>query len=680
MLKSARALAPAPARLGCLAHAAAALVAALVLAAAPIPAHAIVALTPELQKQVRAATFEVVIRKPTKDSVTYEKPLPLELVPFTERNDAYWPVGTAFAVAPDTFVTAAHVLVVGVGSQFGTPGIRDGRGGVYSIERVLKFSLHEDYAVFTVSGAPPVTPFATSAAAAVDDLVFTVGNALGEGVVIRDGLLTSLTPEPQDGKWKYLRFSAAASPGNSGGPLLDAQGRAVGVVIAKSPNENLNYALPIERVLNGSDKRAVFDTRESFGIPKLLQGTIVAQFVESFALPLPFAEFSRNFRAAVLRFVKEQQVKLLASEAADLFPKGASGKLLATLYEANDPCLVAQQDDRSWDVHSCDTDSEVRLPGDGRVWTCQDAGPAQLFHLQYPGTASDEHHYHDTREFMDLLLKALKLPRIVGTQAVRITSLGAAQQESLLRDHFGRLWQLRVWSLGYADGYVVVLALPTPDGYVGLMSLTTSTFLDGVTESSRFLADYLYLTYTGSLTQWRAFLERRELRPAVFDRIRLQYAFDKALRFDSPRLQLDSSGVMTVSAQSTLAMQMAYMLDEGKLVWDVGGVVLREDRDRKTYLAAYRQSHPAEDAGRDRRERWEHMTRRDGDFNGSAQHDDQYKSFWIRTVGAGAGPAGSADTAARPLYEIVYSTDTSVLPPQIEDIQSRLPKVLRVTE
>jgi serine protease Do len=654
-----------------------ALIATLLMASAPAATWAAAALTPQLQQQLRAATFEVVIKKPVKDLLTYEKPLPLELIPYIERTDAYWPVGTAFAIAPDTFVTAAHVIISGVGSQFGVPGIRDSQGKVYSIDRILKFAMHEDFVVFTVNGAPAVTPFATSTTAAVDDAVFAVGNALGEGVVVRDGLLTSLTPEPQDGLWKYLRFSAAASPGNSGGPLLDIQGRVIGVVIAKSPNENLNYALPIEHVLEGSDKLAVFDTRRSFGIPSLLQGSTVGELKDSFALPLPFEEFSRKVSAALLKFVQVQEAKLVA-ETADLFPKGASGKLLATLYGSYEPCLVEQQEDRSWDVHSCSKESETPLPGDGRAWICQDAGPAQLFRLQYPGSAADEHHYHDSREFMDLLLKAVNVPRMVGTQPVRITSLGAAQRESVVRDHFGRPWQLRIWSLGYSDAYVVVLALPTPDGYVGLMTVSASTFLDGVVEGIRFVSDYLYLTYTGSLAQWRAFLDRRELRPAVFDRIRLQYDPDKGVRFDSPRLQLDSSGVVTVGAQSSLDLQMAYMLDQGKLVWDVGAVVVREDRDKHTYLGAYRQPKPADDAGKERRERWEHMSHRDGDFTGTAQHDDQLKSFWIRTVAQGA--SAGAGTETRPLYELVYSIEGSVLPRQMEEIQARLPKVLRVAE
>ena len=53
---------------------------------------------PEMQKRVRAATFEVVVPKPADTGITYERPLPLELLPFSERNDHYWSLGTAFAM------------------------------------------------------------------------------------------------------------------------------------------------------------------------------------------------------------------------------------------------------------------------------------------------------------------------------------------------------------------------------------------------------------------------------------------------------------------------------------------------------------------------------------------------------------------------------------------------------
>ncbi len=634
-------------------------------------------LTSELQRQVRAATFEVVLKKPEQDTLTYEKPLPLELIPFQERNDKYRSVGTAFAISPSTFVTAAHVIGIGITSQFGAPAIRDGDGKVYPIERILKYSNHEDFVVFTVSGAPAVSPLATNTAAAIDDPVFAVGNALGEGIVIRDGLLTSLTPEAQDGRWKWLRFSAAASPGNSGGPLLDAQGRVIGLVDAKSPNENLNYALPIERLLNAPDRSGTFETRESFGIPKLLRGSIVADFRETFPLPLAFPEFARTVRAIFLKYFKEQYAKVLAAEADTIFPRGQSARLLATLHTRFNPSMMEQAEDKSWELGSC-AGTDTSLPGDGHVWHCGGTAGGVLFRITFPGYGVDERHYKDSKEFMDLLLKGVVVPRVVGSQAVRVISAGPALQDSLVRDGYGRVWQLRSWALGYADTYLMALALPTPDGYVGMLAMVPSGLAEVQTEALKFLADYIYLSYTGSLPQWQAFLQRRELRPAVFEHIRLQYEFGKELRLDSPRLQFNSAGIVTAGPQSSLDLRMTYMMDRGRITWDLGGIEVKPDRDKKTFVAAYRQPKPGEDAGKPARDRWEHMLHHEEEFSGRLQHDNDLTDFWIRTVARGDGPV--AEDAMRPQYELVYNVDRALQQQESEDIKGRLTGSFKVTE
>ena len=118
---------------------------------------------PEVQKAVRAATFEVVLRKADSDSLSYEKPLPLDLIPYVIRNDHFWSIGTAFAIGPNTYVSAAHVLLSAVGSQFGAPALRDSAGHVYPVNQVLKFSAHEDFIVFSISGAPDAVALAAAA-------------------------------------------------------------------------------------------------------------------------------------------------------------------------------------------------------------------------------------------------------------------------------------------------------------------------------------------------------------------------------------------------------------------------------------------------------------------------------------------------------------------------------------
>ncbi len=282
-------------------------------------AHA--AVTPELQHAIRENTFEVVVKKPEPDPVKYEKPLPLELLPYIERTDAYRSIGTAFALGHNMYVTAAHVIAVAVGSQFGPPALRRSDGTIYGIDRILKFSQHQDFVVFSLQNDPAPAGLVPNTSPKIDEPVLAIGNALGEGVVIRDGLYTSDTPEAQDGRWKWIRFSAAASPGNSGGPLCDADGRVMGIVIGKSPNENLNYSLPIALVLDADAQKARFDVKALTGLP-YMQGTYTFSYQDDFNLPLAWPAFVDAFRKIIDRHSDDSRALLKKTYADTLFPKG----------------------------------------------------------------------------------------------------------------------------------------------------------------------------------------------------------------------------------------------------------------------------------------------------------------------------------------------------------------------
>jgi hypothetical protein len=98
---------------------------------------------------------KVVVGKPAADPLAYEKPLPLELMPYRERTDKFQSIGTAFAIGPNRFVTAAHVIIAGNGSQYGPVALRNAAGTVYRVDKIIKYSSSEDYAVFSVI-APPL--------------------------------------------------------------------------------------------------------------------------------------------------------------------------------------------------------------------------------------------------------------------------------------------------------------------------------------------------------------------------------------------------------------------------------------------------------------------------------------------------------------------------------------------
>jgi serine protease Do len=212
-------------------------------------------------RQLAAGVFEVVVPKlEDEQGTTYAVPLPTELVPFARRSDKFAGIGTAFALSPTRFVTAAHVMPL-VGSYSDRYYLRDSSGATYEVGRITKYSQTRDLAELELlTPAASVVPLEPRTDVAIGETVFTVGNAIGEGIVARGGTITSRTPEPVEGKWSFLRFTAPASPGNSGGPLVDAAGRVLGVVVRKSAAENLNEAVPIQELLSlGSSSCELLD-------------------------------------------------------------------------------------------------------------------------------------------------------------------------------------------------------------------------------------------------------------------------------------------------------------------------------------------------------------------------------------------------------------------------------------
>jgi len=163
-----------------------------------LPLFPLDAVSPELTDRMARNVFEVVVRKPEADPLGYAERLPLELLPFADRNDPYYSVGTAFALSDGRFVSAGHVFSPHARTLQPYFGLRDAAGDVHPIGDILAYSFWRDYIVFEVPGLR-TTGLRDVAAPKVNARVFTVGNALGEGVVIRDGTLTSLTPEERKG-------------------------------------------------------------------------------------------------------------------------------------------------------------------------------------------------------------------------------------------------------------------------------------------------------------------------------------------------------------------------------------------------------------------------------------------------------------------------------------------------
>lgn len=624
------------------------------------------AVTGDLQRAVRAVTLEVVVPKATEDPLTYEKPLPLELIPYAERNDKYWSIGTAFAIEPGRYVTAAHVLVSVIGSQFGPPALRDSAGTIHPIGDITKFSSHEDFVVFSAAGEVAGKALEVNRTPTVDEAVYAVGNALGEGIIIRDGLFTSETPEQQDGRWKWLRFSAAASPGNSGGPLLDTKGRVVGVVIGKSPNENLNYALPIGRVLDAPAGRASFDQTFLQKLPNATP-TVTGRVTRDFRLPLDFPAFSAAYRKLVAEENRRSREQLRSTHAGELFPAGpGSGAVLSTVVNDPFPRFVGQDANGQWEAATPEEFVEIDVPGGIRVEMARQFNIG-LFHLSRRNGPGPPVPDDDSRAFMDLLLKAQPLNRQVGTDAVRVTSVGRASRDEPVRDAFGREWRRRIWPLGYSDAFLVTYSLPVPDGSVGMIQTIAAAGFDPSLENLELMADYLYVSYSGTLPQWSRFLDS-PLRPPPLKDVSIRRDARKGFVLTGPGLSLKLvPDALLLDDRSMLSLLMTYLTDRGRLTWDVGGVVVTQDPDKETRVSVVRQPRPAELAGDKIATRWKQMSAREEPYNSLARSDTSAGSFWIMGVvdPSAGGPAGGTPSV---LYEVQCVVERDVLPWDVEDM------------
>lgn len=196
--------------------------------------------------------------------------------------------GSGFAAgAGNLVVTNAHVLpeVIPAGGTEGTlavvvPGAADDASRLRAAKLVAQDRAH-DLALLQIDGAPlPALPLGGDAPVregrAVAIIGFPIGGALGFTPVTHRGIVASVTaialPAPsagalnsqavrqlRSGSFDIYQLDATAYPGNSGGPVLDAQtGEVVAVinmVLVKGSKETalqfpsgISYAVPVRFV------------------------------------------------------------------------------------------------------------------------------------------------------------------------------------------------------------------------------------------------------------------------------------------------------------------------------------------------------------------------------------------------------------------------------------------------
>lgn len=157
-------------------------------------------------------------------------------------------VGSGFVVNPNGYiVTNAHV--VGTNPSELTVYFKDGKE---MPGKVLWKDTTLDMAVVKVEAKNlPYVELGDSDTIQVGETAVAIGNPLGlryertvtQGII--SGLNRSIRVSEVDIMEDLIQTDAAINPGNSGGPLINSQGKIIGINTAKASAEGLGFAIPI---------------------------------------------------------------------------------------------------------------------------------------------------------------------------------------------------------------------------------------------------------------------------------------------------------------------------------------------------------------------------------------------------------------------------------------------------
>ena len=581
---------------------------------------------PTLDK-IFSTNFEVVIAKPTRETVKYERELPMHLLPYQYRSDKYYSVGSAFRISEDKFVSAAHVFGLGKASQDKDIGLRDNNGKTYPIDKIYKYSLSRDFIVFTVKGIEPESGLEININYSKNKKVYAVGNALGEGVVIRDGLYTSNTPEEEAGEWNWMRFSAAASPGNSGGPLLDDKGNVIGVILRKSEGENLNYALPISEVLNFTQVAELKSRAATYKI-EITNDTYSFSFNRQHELPMSIEKIDLALQNDMKEIIEKASKDFLKKHETRLFPNDAgSMPVLYSRFTSFFPSILFKGGDNIWDIYK-PKNIKVSDTGDGGQVSLGKMGNFYYLKVKRPDNADINKYYSDSKILMDQILKGINYNRNIGQESVRIVSMGKSVENQLHVDSFGRKWQVKNWLISFSDQKFVLYSLPTPDGYAIMMSITDTGDADMMEIDMKIIVNNFYYTYYGTLSDWSAFLEKKNIMPDFVKNISIDTDRKSYIQYKDGNFnfRVDDS-TMKISENSDIQLRCSYYKNDGEVVWGPVMVAFGENKNTPDYASVSRNIKPPEILDEQYRKRWENIIKQRLPYNSKTYLNEQMSNI-----------------------------------------------------
>ncbi len=160
--------------------------------------------------------------------------------------------GTGFIISEDGYiVTNAHVLYGARVAEAITSDQETKNMDLIGYNKVL------DIALLKIEGSYSSLEFEDSDNVRVGEKVIAIGNPLGLSFSVSEGIVSAIHRKGNNGLNAYIQTDAALNPGNSGGPLINSNGKVIGINNFKLSGENIGFALESNYIKDEINKIAL---------------------------------------------------------------------------------------------------------------------------------------------------------------------------------------------------------------------------------------------------------------------------------------------------------------------------------------------------------------------------------------------------------------------------------------
>jgi FKBP-type peptidyl-prolyl cis-trans isomerase len=173
----------------------------------------------------RADTIPEIVRR--------AKPAVVEIVALNEKGSPT-KLGTGFFISADGLVVTNCHVIQGANSL----AAFDNHGALFGLERILACSADPDLAVLKFRAHDVSFLEGTHSVPVEGDKIIVIGNPTGLAGTVSDGIVSGIR---ENGS--IIQITAPISPGSSGSPVLDENGKVIGVVEGQREGQNLNFAI-----------------------------------------------------------------------------------------------------------------------------------------------------------------------------------------------------------------------------------------------------------------------------------------------------------------------------------------------------------------------------------------------------------------------------------------------------